>query len=129
MLGSPLDSGNYDGRLRWSRRNSVQKAQDQRYGVLQSSSELGWSNLFAEHPSTVVKASERAFALNPPSAQGRLLALFGHGAMSGQSPLCAPKRIFANASILSVHALSASVLIESEPQRYRRTIEPVRPIS
>jgi AraC family transcriptional regulator len=32
----------------WSRRNSVQKAQDQRYGVLQSSSELGWSNLFAE---------------------------------------------------------------------------------
>src|ERR1700719_2842776 len=29
---------------------------------------------FAEHPSTVVKASERAFALNPPSAQGRLLA-------------------------------------------------------
>ena len=33
----------------WSRRNSVQKAQDQRYDVLQSSSsELGWSNLFAE---------------------------------------------------------------------------------
>jgi hypothetical protein len=26
------------------------------------------------HPSTVVKASARAFALNPPSAQGRLLA-------------------------------------------------------
>jgi len=26
----------------------VQKAQDQRYDVLQSSSELGWSNLFAE---------------------------------------------------------------------------------
>jgi hypothetical protein len=48
MLGSPLDCGNYDGRLRWSRRNKVQKAQDQRYDVLQSSSELGWSNLFAE---------------------------------------------------------------------------------
>ena len=26
----------------------MQKAQDQRYDVLQSSSELGWSNLFAE---------------------------------------------------------------------------------
>src|SRR5712675_1785407 len=48
MLGSPLDCGNYDSRLRWSRRNCVQKAQDQRYDMLQSSSELGWSNLFAE---------------------------------------------------------------------------------
>jgi hypothetical protein len=29
-------------------RTSMQKAQDQRYDVLQSSSESGWSNLFAE---------------------------------------------------------------------------------
>jgi hypothetical protein len=27
----------------------------------------------------------------------QLLALFGHGAMSDLSPLCAPKRTFANA--------------------------------
>ena len=46
-------SGSTDGaelpvKERWSRRNCVQKAQDQRYDLLQSSSELGWSNLFAE---------------------------------------------------------------------------------
>ena len=33
LVISLLDRGNYDGR--WSRRNSVQKAQDQRYDVLQ----------------------------------------------------------------------------------------------
>jgi hypothetical protein len=46
-----------------SRRNSVQTAQDQRYDVLQSSSsELGWSNLFAEVRSLEVRAEAEVAA-------------------------------------------------------------------
>ena len=42
---------------------------------------------FVEHPSTVLDASVSALALNPPSLQGRLLALLGHGAMRDLSLL------------------------------------------
>ena len=38
------------------------------------------------------------------SPKGRFLALIGHGALSDQSPSCAPKRMFPHASRLWVHA-------------------------
>jgi hypothetical protein len=54
------DSTELPAKERWSRRNCVQKAQDHRYDLLQSSSELGWSNLFAE-----VRSYGRGEGVNP----------------------------------------------------------------
>lgn len=57
----------------------MQKAQDQRYGVLQSSSELGWSNLFAE-----VRSYGRGKWAHPAEPETKITILLdGSGGTSG----------------------------------------------
>src|SRR5258706_11850353 len=59
----------------------------------------------------------KIFVLHPKKTFATISALFGHGAMSDLSPLCAPKRTSVDHSEFMVHALVAG----EDDQRPRDT--------